>query len=187
MCDYGQLERPRIPFPYYAEVWTGLEYATASLMLFRGLHEQGLECFNDARRRYDGERRNPWDEPECGHHYARAMSSWSGMLAVSGFRYRGQAAHVQALPLHSPFRSFWSAGTAWGIFTIAPAAFSLTAQEGSLKVRSLEVPNIWNTPFSVALDGKTVSHQSIKEPNRVKIRLDSELILESSATLTIRG
>jgi non-lysosomal glucosylceramidase len=25
VCDYGRSERPRIPFPYYAEVWTGLE------------------------------------------------------------------------------------------------------------------------------------------------------------------
>ena len=37
--------------------------------------------------RFDGERRNPWDEPECGHHYARAMSAWSPLVALSGFGF----------------------------------------------------------------------------------------------------
>ena len=43
---------------------------------------EGVETFENSRRRYDGERRNPWDEAECGHHYARAMSAWSGVLAL---------------------------------------------------------------------------------------------------------
>ena len=122
VCEYaGSVERPKIPFPYYAEVWTGLEYSTAALMLFREWPQRGLECFSDVRRRYDGERRNPWDEPECGHHYARAMASWSGFLAASGFRYRGQERRVEALPRLKVegFRSFWAAGTGWGTFELS--------------------------------------------------------------------
>ena len=98
ICDYGKGERPRIPFPYYAEVMTGFEYSTASLMLYTGMLDHGLECIGDIRSRYDGVRRNPWDEAECGHHYARAMASWSAVLALSGFRYRGPARHVIAAP-----------------------------------------------------------------------------------------
>ena len=58
-------------------------------MIYAGMTAQGVECVANARARYDGEKRNPWDEPECGHHYARAMSAWSALLAISGFRYHG--------------------------------------------------------------------------------------------------
>jgi uncharacterized protein (DUF608 family) len=98
VCDYGKGERPVIPFPYYAEAWTGLEYIAAALFFSHGLAGCGYECATAVRRRYDGVRRNPWDEPECGHHYARAMSSWSGMLTLSGFRYRGPEGLVSAVP-----------------------------------------------------------------------------------------
>ena len=30
VCDYGKAERPHVPFPYYAEAWTGLEYLAAA-------------------------------------------------------------------------------------------------------------------------------------------------------------
>ena len=39
------------------------------------------------RQRYDGNKRNPFDEAECGHHYARAMISWGLINAWSGFDY----------------------------------------------------------------------------------------------------
>jgi hypothetical protein len=44
-------------------------------MLPAGLAAEGVEGISSTRRRYDGERRNPWDEAECGHHYARAMAA----------------------------------------------------------------------------------------------------------------
>ena len=58
----------------------------------------GVRVFENARMRHDGEKRNPWDEPECGHHYARAMSAWSGFAALSGFLYRGADGEVTLTP-----------------------------------------------------------------------------------------
>ena len=103
ICDYGKAERPRIPFPYYAEAWTGLEYLAAAHMIYAGMTAQGVECVRNTRARYDGEKRNPWNEPECGHHYARAMSAWSTLLAISGFHYHGgdRAITIKA-PVGSP-------------------------------------------------------------------------------------
>ena len=111
VCDYGKAERPHVPFPYYAESWTGLEYLAAAHLLFAGMTREGFEAVRNVRARYDGERRNPWNEPECGHHYARAMSSWSTLLAASGFRYHGgeQSVAIRAAP---GFRCFWSTATA---------------------------------------------------------------------------
>ena len=34
ICDYGKAQRPRIPFPYFAEAFTGSEYSAAVLMLY---------------------------------------------------------------------------------------------------------------------------------------------------------
>jgi hypothetical protein len=98
--------------PYYAEVMTGFEYAAAVHMLYEGMTEEGLRCISDIRARYDGERRNPFDEAECGHHYARAMTAWAAVLALTGFHYSGVDASMALNP--SEGCHFWSTGYAWG-------------------------------------------------------------------------
>ncbi len=143
VCDYGKGERPHIPFPYYAEAWTGLEHSTAALMFYSGMVPQGVEYVENLRARYDGVKRNPWDEAECGHHYARAMSSWSSVVALSGFRYEGDSAHVIVLPpvQANNFRCFWATGTGWGTYELRRAAqggvhLSLQVLAGTLPCRS---------------------------------------------------
>ena len=120
ICDYGKAPRPHIPFPYYAEVMTGFEHSAAALMFYSGMVAQGLEYVENLRSRYDGVKRNPWDEAECGHHYARAMSSWSSVVALSGFQYEGDRGHVIALPRvpSEDFRCFWATGTGWGSYSL---------------------------------------------------------------------
>jgi non-lysosomal glucosylceramidase len=81
---------------------------------------QGVEYVENLRARYDGVKRNPWDEAECGHHYARAMSSWSSVVALSGFHYDGDRGHLSALPRlpQENFQCFWSTGTGWGTYSL---------------------------------------------------------------------
>ena len=172
ICDYGKTERPRIPFPYYAEAWTGIEYLFASQLIFAGLSAEGVRCFEDVRLRYDGERRNPWDEPECGHHYARAMSSWSGLLALSGFHYRGQDQAIIAIPktAMANFSSFWSSGTGWGMFTRSVSGrtrFTLSVVEGKLPCRSVELQLATSgAKSSAALGSKQLAHELRASGNR---------------------
>jgi len=187
VCDYGKGERPVIPFPYYAEAWTGLEYAAAALMFSHGLAGCGYECTTDIRTRYDGVRRNPWDEPECGHHYARAMSSWSGMLALSGFRYRGSERVVRAVPNASlpDFRSFWSAGTGWGMFTLSRGRFSLSVVEGFLLVRRVEFPAAIGAASSVKLGTAAVKYQVEALKELASFTLAGELRVEPGQDLIV--
>jgi len=165
VCDYGNGKRPEVPFPYFAEAWTGLEYQAAATMIFAGMVREGVEAFENSRRRYDGERRNPWDEAECGHHYARAMSAWSGLLALSGFRYHGADKVATIMPRInmglSKFVCFWSAASAWGTFTYAADSIrrrvSLAVTEGSLPLRSVALtPGPKSSP-SASLNGKTLT------------------------------
>jgi non-lysosomal glucosylceramidase len=190
ICDYGKGQRPKIPFPYYAEVMTGFEYSTASLMLYTGMLDHGLECIADIRSRYDGVRRNPWDEAECGHHYARAMASWSAVLALSGFRYRGPDRHVIAAPRakHSEFRSFWSAGTGWGTFTLVSrsgrANFSLGVTEGSLPVRRVEFNAVKNGRPAVKMGERALKHDVQFQNGRAVFTFPEDVTIEAERKLS---
>jgi uncharacterized protein (DUF608 family) len=156
VCDYAKAERPHVPFPYYAESWTGLEYLAAAQLLFAGMTSRGVEAVRNVRARYDGERRNPWNEPECGHHYARAMASWSTLLAASGFRYHGgeQSVTIEAAP---GFRCFWSTATGWGTFRVTAAGAVLSVDHGTLAVRSATVNGRKSTPNATIREGKELA------------------------------
>jgi len=87
LCTWPRGNKPIIPFVYSDEVWTGIEYQVASHLILEGFVEEGLEIVRICRDRYDGEVRNPFDEYECGHWYARAMSSYGLIQALTGVRY----------------------------------------------------------------------------------------------------
>ena len=87
MASYPRGNRPARPFPYFNEVMTGFEYVAAIGLLYEDELEAGLKCIKAIRDRYDGRKRSPFNEAECGHHYARAMASWAAILALSGFHY----------------------------------------------------------------------------------------------------
>ena len=90
-------------------------------MLYEGLVDEGFAVVKGARDRYDGIprtpiQRSPWCEVECGGHYARAMSSWSLLLAMSGFHYDGltQTLRFQPLEQSADFKSFFTGPEGWG-------------------------------------------------------------------------
>ncbi len=122
--------RPANPFPYFTEVMTGFEYAAAIGMLYEGQTEEGLKCITNIRNRYDGRKRSPFDEAECGHHYGRAMASWSEIPALSGFHYSGVTGELKFTD--KPGKYFWSDGKAWGT-----AEISENGTDISLKMKVL--------------------------------------------------
>src|SRR5262249_38494055 len=73
MCSGPQGGGPGLRFVYSDEVWSGVESQGAAHLIYEGWVDRGLELVEAVRARHDGVRRNPWDEVECGHHYARAM------------------------------------------------------------------------------------------------------------------
>ncbi len=116
VCSWPDGDPPPEAYFRFCEVWTGVEYQAAALLFYEGYIEEGLAVVEAVRRRFDGVRRNPWNEPECGHHYARAMAAWSLMLALSGFHYSAVTETLSLAPRWRPeaFHSFWVAGSAWG-------------------------------------------------------------------------
>jgi len=126
--------RPANPFPYFTEVMTGFEYTAAVGMIYEGQEAEGIECIRHIRARYDGRKRSPFDEAECGHHYARAMASWAALHALSGFDYSALRKTMVFAPRSG--RYFWAGGWAWGdcVIEVAgdSAAVRLEVHEGRL-------------------------------------------------------
>ncbi len=87
LCTWPKGGELSLPFVYSNEVWTGIEYQVASHLMFKGEVEKGLEIVREVRRRYDGKKRNPFNEYECGHWYARAMASYGLIQGLTGVRY----------------------------------------------------------------------------------------------------
>ncbi|MCF6357089.1 MAG: glycoside hydrolase family 116 protein, partial [Draconibacterium sp.] len=108
--------RPKIPFTYFSEVMTGFEYTAAVGMIYEGMENEGLNVIKNIRDRYNGVKRSPFDEAECGHHYARVMASWASVLAITGFHY---SVIDKTMKMNArPGKWFWSNGYSWGTVDI---------------------------------------------------------------------
>ncbi len=106
---------PEHPVPYWCEVMTGFEYTYALALVQAGRHELAVDVVASVRERYDGRRRNPFDEAECGHHYARAMASWGVLNALAGLRYSAVEERLTIAAAPPGTSTVWSAGSAWGV------------------------------------------------------------------------
>jgi uncharacterized protein (DUF608 family) len=190
VCDYGKGTRPKIPFPYYAEAWTGIEYLVAAQFIHAGMLREGLQTIEDVRKRFDGERRNPWDEPECGHHYARAMSAWSSIVALSGFHYHGTEKQITLMPRLTAkrFTSFWSSGTGWGVFSIGrdEGRAELNVTEGSLALKSIRLSQPATGTASVMFNKKPLPHQVKKIEGGTELTFDEAVTVPAGGSLLIR-
>jgi hypothetical protein len=157
-------------------------------MMNWGMVKEGVECVENVRARFDGEKRNPWDEPECGHHYARALSSWSTVVAMSGFLYDGSAAAVTAVPKipQDDFQCFWASGTGWGTYSLRRQSggtlFSIKVLKGTLHCKSCEIAAPGATA-AVELAGSIIASAVVRNAERIVVTLDETLRLVANEEL----
>jgi hypothetical protein len=189
LCSWPRGERPLLPFVYSDEVWTGIEYQVAAHLIYEGFVEEGFRIVRAVRNRYDGERRNPWNEVECGNHYARALASWSLLLALSGFRYSAPGKLLGFDPRSDAptFRSFWSVGgPGYGLYEQERSESSLTASVKMLRGSGIEIgrlsrPSAAAYGLEVRLDGRLLA--ATLEPSEGK----SRVVLGEPVTLAAGG
>lgn len=119
LCSWPKGGRPRIPFPYSDEVWSGIEYQVASHLIYEGYVDEGIQIVESVRKRHDGVKRSPWNEVECGHHYARSTASYSLLCALSGLKFDMPSGKIDFEPAinKEDFRCFYCCGNQWGILT----------------------------------------------------------------------
>lgn len=141
ICSYpeGRM-KPLIPVPYCEETMHGFEYQAASHMIKYGLEDQGLACVKAVRDRYDGYKRNPWNEIECGSNYARSMSSYALLLFYSGFSFNMHEKKIGFRPLHNEeYKFFWSLDSGFGTIEKKDNKITLNVLYGSLELNELQI------------------------------------------------
>ena len=161
ICDWPQGKyRPVVPLPYSGETQNGYEYQAAILMIQEGLVEEGMTAIKAIRDRYDGEKRNPWNEFECGSNYARSMASYSLIPTFSGFIYDMVKGVIGFDPIVTDdadvlkggyrgtrnghgdegYSTFWSLDSGWGLFQFQSGSAELSVLYGSLTIQKLLLP-----------------------------------------------
>ncbi len=149
--------KPVIPIPYAEETMHGFEYQAACHLIMRGMIDEGVQMVKAVRDRYDGERRNPWNEIECGSNYARSMASYALLNAFSGFEFDMVKKHIGFSPLPykgKVFRSFWSLNSAWGSFEQRAGSITFRVLYGNLELESFAM-NLGKN-ISITLKGRHI-------------------------------
>jgi uncharacterized protein (DUF608 family) len=138
LCTWPKGGELSLPFVYSNEVWTGIEYQVASHLMRMGHVQEGLEVVRVCRDRYDGRVRNPFNEYECGHWYARAMSSYALLFGLSGARYDAVEKVLYLEPrIPGDFRCFFAAETGYGTVGIRKGKPYYEAKAGTLDIRQI--------------------------------------------------
>ena len=177
---------------YLNECMNGFEHQAAGHMIWEGMVLEGLAVERAIHDRYDGAKRNPWNEIECGNHYARSMASYGVFLAACGFEYHGPRGAIGFAPRVQPenFRSAFVAAEGWGSFAQTIAAGGQTAslelKSGRLRLRSfaLATPRTAAT-VGVHVNGRAVSAANRQAGERLTIDFAEDIRLVAGDQLTI--
>ncbi|MBN1248487.1 MAG: hypothetical protein JXC32_12570 [Anaerolineae bacterium] len=178
--------RPIIPVPYAQEAMHGFEYAAAIQMIQSGLVDEGMAVIQAVRDRYDGERRNPWNEFECGSNYARSMASYALLNAFSGFKFdmvKGIIGFNPIMGQHDTFRCLWSLDSGWGTVEIGRHLITLSVIEGTLTLTALDLPFVKPGRIAgVSICGSAPTCEHLER----SLVFDHPLVLDDGSALEVR-
>ena len=192
VCTWPKGERPGHALYFADEVWCGIEYQVAAHMIYEGMIEEGLAVVMGTRRRHMGDRRNPWDEFECGHHYARSMGSYALLLALSGFSCSAPERRLRFSPkiFQDEFRTFFSVASGWGLYVQeihkGGAEFSITIKYGRVALNRLELPpiDVEEPKGAVTLDGEIIKAE-VRQEKESTVVIFKSLVINEHQTLKI--
>ena len=139
LCSWPHGGKPLIPFVYSDEVWTGIEYQVASHLMMLGAVDEGLDIIRVLRKRYDGVRRNPFNEYEWGHWYARALASYGLLQGLTGVRYDAVTKTLYVDSNVGDFRSFLSTNTGFGTVVYKDGKAAVEVKSGTIPVDHVRI------------------------------------------------
>lgn len=140
LCSWPKGGKLSLPFVYSDEVWTGIEYQVASHLIFEGKVKEGLDIVRTVLNRYDGIKRNPFNQYECGSWYARALSSYSLIQALTGVRYDAvtKTLHIES-KVGKNFRSFLSTASGYATVGLKNGKPFIEVKNGEIEVKEIIV------------------------------------------------
>ena len=163
-------DKPAIPIPYTEECMTGFEYAFADSLLQCGMEKEALEIVSAVRDRYDGKKRNPWAEIECGASYARAMASYSFLLTYSGFKFDRTKNEIGFSPIRNGVY-FWSLDGVWGTVEYGEKCVKIKVLYGTIKLNAVAIAES-DRPEGIDLGGR----QQAAAFHKNRVELDAALV-----------
>jgi hypothetical protein len=183
------------PVRYRDEIWTGIEYQVAAHLIRENLVREAFTILRGIHDRYDGRKHNPWNEVECGDHYARALASWGCLLALCGYHHDGPADRIEFAPRWQPenFAAFFSAAEGWGSLRQRRKERAqedrIEVKHGRVKLRQLvlETPaDAKNVSARVMLGERELKTTLDREGNRVTLTLAEPVTIRANQTLQTR-
>ncbi|HEV58215.1 MAG TPA: hypothetical protein ENN87_12100 [Phycisphaerales bacterium] len=178
---------------YRDEVWTGIEYQVAGHMAWEGMVTEALAICRAIHERYHPAKRNPYNEVECGDHYARALASWGVLLGLCGYEYDGPRGHIGFAPRigAEDFKAAFTGAAGWGTLAQRRSGDTQTnriaVRWGQVPIRSVavELP-AERTTAQVQIEAPEQRRPTIRrEGKRVVIELDKPLVLQAGQELTV--
>ena len=139
LCTWPKGGKLSLPFVYSDEVWTGIEYQVASHLMLMGKVKEGLEIVRTCRERYDGRARNPFNEYECGHWYARAMSSYGLLQGLTGLRYDAVEKTLHIDSQIGDFTCFLSTATGFGTVSLKEGKPNIKTYFGKIEAQQIMI------------------------------------------------
>ncbi len=120
-------------------VWSGVELAFASFLVYEGLVEEGLAVLKTVDERYRRAGRY-FDHQEFGGHYFRPLSAWAMLHALAGFTIR-DGRYSFAPRLEGDLRLFVSYGSGTATFertsTAERESIAIQVHTGTLRLGEL--------------------------------------------------
>lgn len=190
VCTWPRGGRPEIPVRYCDEVWTGIEYQVGAHCIMEGMWEEGRKIIAALRKRYDGTRRNPYNEIECGDHYARAMAGWSVLEAISGFRFNTVEDALTFAPFceADEFRAPFFTASGWGTYDQhAGVSCWLSCAYGEVRLQRLTLPATFAAPLTVGRGEEMLSYRQVEGAGQITLVFDQPVILQVGDRLKITG
>jgi non-lysosomal glucosylceramidase len=187
-CTWPKGDRPVLPFVYADEVWTGIEYQVAASLIYSGQVKEGINIVESVRNRYRGFNRNPFAEIECGKNYARAMASWSVLLAICGYGYDGINKAITFNPRFNKdkFSCFWSCGTGWGNFSKEKDMVILELDYGTLEIKELRIGTLIGNKRIKKIELPVKVEYQVSDNSSVIFRNSCFLKQEEQIKITLR-
>jgi uncharacterized protein (DUF608 family) len=179
---------------YRNEIWTGIEYQVAGHMAWEGMITEALAICRGIHERYHPSRHNPWNEVECGDHYARALASWGVLIGLSGFEYHAPKGHIGFAPRITPddFRCAFTASEGWGSLGQSRQGNTqvneLAVRCGRLRADSivLELPEDTTLKeASATVDDREIETDAAQDGRRVTVRMPTGSVIEAGSALHV--
>ena len=197
MCSWprGDAKRVTEGFDYYFnECMNGFEYQVAWHMVAEGMLQEGLAITRMVHDRYHAARRNPWNEVECGDHYARSMASYGVFLAACGYEHHGPKGHLGFAPRLKPedFKCAFTTAEGWGVFTQKAEGGRQKAEGevkwGQVRLRTLSLGVVGRgepSKVTVLVAGKPVPATLAVREGKAQIQLGIEALIKEGERLAV--